>query len=187
MDSAVAVGAQGVFGIYDDSGLVFGIAASGATENHVHLYDARNYVQGAFCEFKVSHSTIASAIQSQVQAFEGNASEVSKQTITSMSFNKSGNQLLLRGNDGLAFLLDGFEGTVQKTLCNVGSISACFTPDDKTVLIGNKDGTISCWSVESGKVVKHLGGHTGPVGCIAACPTKELFASSCTSTALWLW
>jgi WD40 repeat protein len=155
-------------------------------ENYVHLYDARNYAQGAFCEFKIAHSALETAIQKQ-DGFAGNAADMAKQQITFMSFNASGNQLLVTGNDGLAFLLDGFEGTIQKSLCSQGALSACYTPDDKTVLMGNKDNTISCWNVDKGNVVKHLGGHTGPVSCVAANPTKEMFASSCTSTALWLW
>jgi WD40 repeat protein len=180
-------GAQGTpCAVCDYSGLVFGIAASGATEDYVHLYDARNYAGGAFCEFKLSHSSIEAAIQKQ-QGFSGNASDIAKKPFTSLAFNASGNQLLATGEQGLALLLDGFEGTIQRTLCSQGGISACFTPDDKTVLMGNKDGTIGCWNVDSGSVVKKLGGHTGPVGCIAANPTKEMFASSCTSTALWLW
>ena len=179
-------GAQGAYGVFDGSGLVFGIAASGSTEDYIHLYDARNYTTGAFGEFKILHSSIESVIQKQ-DGFSGSASALSNKPLTSFAFNASGNQLLATGQDGLALLLDGFEGTIQKSLCSTGIISACFTPDDKTVLMGNKDGTISCWSVDSGKLVKHLGGHTGPVGCIAANPTKEQFASSCTSTALWLW
>jgi len=179
-------GAEGAYGVFDSSGLVFGIAASGASEDYIHLYDARNYTTGAFCEFKVAHSSIETAIKKQ-ESFSGNATEISKKQLTSLAFNASGNQLLTTGQDGLALLLDGFEGSVQKSLSSTGSISACFTPDDKTVLMGNKDGTISCWSVDSGQLVKHLGGHTGPVSCIATNPTMEQFASACTSTALWLW
>lgn len=178
--------AQGAYGVFDSSGLVFGICASGATEDYIHLYDARNYTQGAFCEFKLAHSSIETAIQNQ-QGYSGNAAEMAKKPLTSLAFNASGNQLLATGENGLAFLVDGFEGTVQKSLCSTGGISACFTPDDKNVLMGNKDGTISCLSVETGTLVKHLGGHTGPVGCIATNPTRQQFASSCTSTALWLW
>ena len=170
--------------MFDYSGLVFGIAACGATENYIHLYDARNYAGGAFCEFKLSHASMENAIQNQ-QGLSGN--EVAKQPLTSLAFNASGNQLLVTGEQGLALLVDGFEGTIQKSLCNQEGMSACFTPDDKTVLMGNKDGTISCWSVASGSVVKKLGGHMGPVGCIAANPTKAMFASACTSTALWVW
>ena len=180
--------ATGAYGCFDGSGLVFGIMASGQDENYVNLYDARNYSGGAFSELKLSHASMEAAIQKQAD-LSGNAAELSKKQLTSLSFNASGNQLLLTGQDGLALLLDGFasEATIQQTLCSPGGVSACFTPDDKTVLMGNKDGTISCWSVETGSIMKKLGGHTGPVSCIAANPTKEMFAAACTSTALWLW
>lgn len=179
---------KGAFGVFDGSGLVFGIGASGETEDYIHLYDARNYTGGAFSELKLSHSSIENAIQKQ-HDFTGNASDLSKKQLTSLSFNASGNQLLVTGEDGMTLLLDGFatEATIQKTLCSPVGVSACFTPDDKTVLMGNTDGTISCWNTETGSIIKKLGGHSGPVSCIAANPTKEMFAACCTNTALWIW
>ncbi len=188
MELPVEASAMSAYGVFDGSGLVFGIMASGQEENYVNLYDARNYSGGAFLELKLSHASMEAVIQRQAD-LNGNATELSKKQLTSLSFNASGNQLLLTGQDGLALLLDGFasEATIQQTLCSSGGVSACFTPDDKTVLIGNKDGTISCWSAETGSIVKKLGGHTGPVNCIAANPTKEMFAAACTSTALWIW
>lgn len=171
---------------FDSSGLVFAVAASGTTENYIHLYDSRNYKQGAFAEFKIAHSSIKAAIQRQ-EDFSGDPSQLCEQPLTSLSFNMSGNELLVTGENGLVLLLDGFEGTITKSLFSIGAISACYTSDDKTVLSGNSDGTISCWSATSGKVVKHLGGNVGPVTCIAASPTKAMFASCDASTALWLW
>lgn len=167
--------------VFDSTGLVLGITAAGATEQFVHLYDARNYSGGAFAEFKVPHSSIEMAIPQGA-----NASELSKSEWSSIAFNASGNQMLATSK-GMALLLDGFEGTVQKALCSEGALSACFSSDDKAVLMGNKDGSIGCWSVDSGALVKKLTGHTGPVGCIAANPKYAMFASCDTSTALWLW
>jgi COMPASS component SWD2 len=168
--------------VYDSTGLVLGITASGSNEQYVHLYDARNYASGAFAELKVPHASIEAAIQNPQSA-----AELSKLEWSSIAFNASGNQLLATCPRGLALLLDGFEGTVQKALYSEDAVSACFTADDKNVLMGNKDGTIGCWNVDSGKLVKKLSGHTGPVGCIASNPKYAMFASSCTSTALWLW
>ena len=176
-------GAQGTpHAVYDSTGMVLGITASGSTEQYVHLYDARNYDSGAFAELKVPHSSIENVIQNQ----QG-AAELSKAEWSSIAFNASGNQLLATAPQGLALLLDGFEGTVQKALCSEGAVSACFAADDKSVLMGNGDGTIGCWSVDSGKLLKKLPGHNGPVGCIASNPKYAMFASCCTSTALWLW
>jgi COMPASS component SWD2 len=161
--------------------LVFGITASGSNEQNVHLYDSRKYYSGAFAEHKVPHSSIEAAIQNSQST-----AELSKSEWSSIAFNASGNQLLATCPRGLALLLDGFEGTVQKALYSEEAVSACFTADDKSVLMGNKDGTVGCWNVDSGILVKKLSGHTGAVGCIASNPKYAMFASSCTSTALWL-
>ena len=176
-------GTQGTpHAVYDSTGMVLGITVSGSTEQYVHLYDARNYASGAFAELRIPHSSIENAIQNQ----QG-AAELSKAEWSSIAFNASGNQLLATAPQGLVLLLDGFEGTVQKALCSEGALSACYTADDKSVLTGYRDGTIGCWNVDSGMLLKKLPGHSGPVGCIASNPKYAMFASCCTSTALWLW
>ena len=91
----------------------------------------------------------------------------------------------------MSVVLDGFEATVQRVFCPPTKTDrpavCCFTPDDKTVLSGNDDGTITCYDVNTGSVVKKLEGHNGPVGCLSANPKYAQFASSCTNTALWMW
>ena len=64
--------------------------------------------------------------------------------------------------------------------------SACFSADDQTVLIGNEDGSISCYDSVSGLPVKKLEGHVGHVGCIASNPKYAQIASACTNVALWM-
>ena len=161
----------------------------------IHLYDARKYGGGAFAELKLAQSLIEKAIQNAgidpIKAFE-----LSKVKWTSMNFSTSGKHLLVTADSGLGLMLDGFDGSVTNVFLAAGKdgntapvhpMAACFTPDDQTVLVGNEDGSIGCWSTQNGKLVRKLEGHVGRVGCIAANPKYAQIASSCTNTALWLW
>jgi COMPASS component SWD2 len=183
--------------VFDSTGLVFAIAAAMADDSkeaghYLHLYDARNYAAGAFAELKVAREDLEKAIQSHAAATisQERAAELSRADWASMQFNASGNQILVGAGQGMSIVLDGFEGTVQRVLVDRPSSASsccCFTSDDKTVLQGNDDGSITCWSVESGTVVKRLEGHPGPVTCVAANPMYTQIASACANTALWTW
>ena len=172
---------------YDSTGLVFAIAApsADAQQYHVHLYDARNYSGGAFAELTVAQSDLVVALEQHSLPAE-RATAAWK----SMEFNRAGDRILVSAERGLAIVLDGFEGTIQRVMVEEGDGTAvcCFTSDDKTVLQGgNPDGSISCWNIEMGTVQKKLTGHVGPVKCIASNPMYTQIASSCTQTALWTW
>ena len=154
-----------------------------ATERHqyVHLYDARNFSGGAFSEMKVTNADLQQAMTTQRIPLPAQP-----MTWKSLSFNASGNRMLVR-TDGYGIVLDGYEGTVQRIFPSENSGSMCFTPDDQSVLVGNQNGTVDCWNLASGTLVKKLEGHTGPVGAVACNPKYAQVASSCSSTCLWLW
>lgn len=146
---------------------------------------------GGFAELKVEQGQLEKAIQDQGNVAPGQASELSQSKWNSIQFNASGNQLLVGTDQGMSIVLDGFEATVQRVFCPSRKVDrpavSCFTPDDKSVLSGNDDGTITCYNIESGSVVKRLEGHNSAVGCIAANPKYAQFASCCTNTAVWTW
>lgn len=144
---------------------------------YIHLYDARNYAGGAFAEMKVTAAMLEKTV-TQKQA---------RSDWTSMTFNASGNQILVTGKNGLCITLDGYDGTLQRSLSNPGASSACWTSDDKSVLVGNEDGSISCWNVDTGAMIRKLEGHTGTVSWVGVNPKRSMFASCDTSTALWIW
>jgi len=177
--------------VFDTTGLVFAITASMSEGqgHYVHLYDARNHSAGAFAELKVSQADLEKAIQSQINMTPEQAAELSKSDWHSITFNKSGSQIMVGADKGMSVVLDGFEGTVQRVLVAKSQQPAvsCFTPDDKTIVAGNDDGSITCWDVGSGAVVKNLTGHNGPVNCVAANPRYAQLATACKDTALWLW
>ena len=171
----------------------------------VHLYDARKYNGGAFAELKLEQPSILKAIQNKGVISPTLANELSKSEWTSMKFNTSGKNLLVTTKKGLILMLDGFDGSVTNIFMSNGidtaatsssttvpaamdhSMSACFTPDEKTVLGGNEDGSISCWDSKTGVLLRKLDGHVGRVGCLAANPKFAQIASACTNTAIWLW
>ena len=178
---------------YDSTGLVFAVMAAmaGGQGHYVHLYDARNYSEGPFAEMKISRADLATAIQSHVSATPERVQALSQAEWSSIEFNLPGNQILIGAEQGMCVLLDGFEGTVQRVLAEPGetkrSAVCCFSTDDRTVLQGHQDGSISCWNVESGTIAQSLPGHAGPVSAIAVNPRYCQIASACTQTALWCW
>lgn len=186
--------------VFDGSGLVFGIAApkKNMTGHYLHLYDARNYSAGAFAELQVSTEAIQKAIEGAATGVPpSQAFTMAQQPWTSMAFNGAGNQILVTGEQGLCLLLDGFEGTVQQALVPSSSSAssttksavACFTTDDRHVLLGKEDGNIDVWSITNGtsSFTKTLKGHgsSGPVSCLASNPMYAQFASASRETALW--
>lgn len=184
------------YATFDSTGLVFGItAAMAAGSGHlIHLYDARNYGGGAFAELKLAQSSIEKFIHNKGISAE-RAMALSQAEWTSIKFNTSGKQLLVTAKQGLALSLDGFDGTVSNVFIGEGPsgalpvepLAACFTPDDKTVLGGNENGTVSCWDAKTGKLIRKLEGHVDRVGCVAANPKYAQISSACTNTALWIW
>jgi len=181
---------------YDSTGLVFGVTTPLANDSGhlIHLYDARKYNGGAFAELNLQQSAIQSAIQSKGVSVQL-AADLSKTEWKSMKFNTSGKNLLVTAAKGLGLMLDGFDGSVTNVFVADGAdglaptepLAACFTPDEKSVLGGNEDGTINCWDAKSGVLLRKLDGHVGPVGCVAANPKFAQIASTCTNAALWQW
>lgn len=181
---------------YDSTGLVFGVSAAiaGGEGYHVHLYDARNYSVGPFAEMKVTRQDIESKMRLNGSTPE-RAYALSKAEWTSMEFNKSG-QMILIGANGFSLALDGYEGTLLHSfLTETGPgasssqshpMAACFTSDDRSILCGNDDGTVSCYQSDSGLLARKLRGNVDRVGAVAANPKYAQIASGCTSTGIWI-
>jgi len=181
--------------VYDSTGLVFGVSAAmaGGEGYHVHLYDARNYTVGPFSEMTVTRQDIESKLRVGGSTPE-RAYALSKAEWTSMQFNQSGTQILVGAYGGIAFSLDGYEGTVlhsfQTEAGLVGAstslpMAACFTSDDQSIICGNDDGTVSCYQADSGLLARKLRGHVDRVGAVAVSPAYKQMASACTSTVVW--
>jgi COMPASS component SWD2 len=179
--------------VFDSTGLVFAVTAAmrGRAGHYLHLYDARNYAAGAFAELKVSQPDLEAAIQSHLSVAPDRDKELSQVDWTSMEFNVSGNQILVGAHKGMCLLLDGFEGSIQRVLVpplpSERPAVASYTPDDKTILQGNEDGSIACWDVNTGTIKTTLTGHPGPVTCVASNPKHAQIASTCSQAALWIW
>ena len=186
------------YAVFDGSGLVFGVATSlddSSGDHAIHMYDARNYKGGPFSEMKVTRNSIEAALQGKGIASDV-ASNLSRGKWNSMAFNKSGDQILVGADRGVGLVVNGFsDGQVDHVLLAEGAatqaetatFSGCFTPEDRTIVSGNQDGTITCWDTKSGLMSCKLEGHPDRVGCVAANPKFAQIASSCSNTALWTW
>src|SRR5262249_60647748 len=64
-------------------------------------------------------------------------------------------------------------------------ISLAFSPDGKTLVLGNSGGTIRLWDLQTGKVRATLTGHTSPVWSVAYSPDGKSLASGSGPTTRW--
>ncbi|KAL7460607.1 hypothetical protein ACHAXS_001051 [Conticribra weissflogii] len=185
------------FASFDSTGLVYGIsvAMAGGEGNHIHLYDARNFTVGPFSEMKVTRQEIEALLRKDGCTPES-AYSLSLSEWISMEFNKSGKQILIGTKSGVAITIDGYDGVALRSFMldsghdkasSSEPLAACFTPDERSVLCGNENGTISCFDANTGILNRKLKGHVDRVGCVAANPKYTQIATSCTNTALWIW
>lgn len=148
---------------------------------------------GPFAEMTVTRQDIESKIRLSGSTPERSYA-LSKAEWTSMEFNKSGKQILVAANGGMALSIDGYEGTVLHSfLAEAGPSSdsshpmaACFTVDDTSIICGNNDGTVSCYQADSGLLARKLRGHVDRVGAVSPNPKYAQIASACTNTAVWI-
>lgn len=179
---------------FDSTGLVFGVSAAMANGEgyHINLFDARNYSVGPFAEMKTTRHDIEQKMRLSGSTPE-RAFALSKAEWTSMEFDKSGKKILI-GAGGFCLSIDGYEGTVLHSfLTEAGPggthqaypMAACFTADDRSVICGNDDGTVSCYQADSGLLARKLRGHVDRVGAVAVNPKYAQVATACTNTAVW--
>lgn len=92
-------------------------------------------------------------------------------------------------HDGSILVLDPESVVTKRLISENGSSCFCgvFSPDDKRLFTGHKDGTIYCWNVESGKVesTTKLTGRVNALGLTA--DQQILVASSWDDGSLTCW
>lgn len=65
---------------------------------------------------------------------------------------------------------------------------ACFsTVQGKWIISGSEDNRLLIWDLNTGQVVKKLAGHTGPVLCCDAHPSKQIFVSGSLDKKVKIW
>jgi WD40 repeat protein len=62
-----------------------------------------------------------------------------------------------------------------------------FSPDGRLLASGSEDNTVILWDVETGKQIRTLEGHTGPVQSVAFSPDGRLLASGSGDGTVILW
>jgi COMPASS component SWD2 len=175
--------------VFDSTGMVFTVLAemAGGEGHYIHLYDARNYQGGAFSELKLTSKAVNEAmVTHRVPPPPPKAPGVSPLTLNKISFNVSGNRILVHASEGYALVLDGYEGAVQRIFRSSrgNALVSCFTPDEKSLLVGSdSDGLVDVYDIQSGRAVKTLeGGHgtgseAGAVTSLACNPKYAQIAS----------
>lgn len=190
---------------FDLTGMVFAVMAQQASAgvgdggHYIHLYDARNFSGGAFSEMSISNASLLEAIGTHQLQPPPSTSNTNTNTLSlnKIDFNGSGSRMLVQSEEGYAFVLDGYEGTVQRVFApssngntsssaTAAKVVSCFTQDDQSVLLGSSDnsGTMDCYDIQSGTLVQQLQvqGDTGGIRAIACNPKYNQIASSGTNT-----
>jgi WD40 repeat protein len=92
-------------------------------------------------------------------------------------------------DDQAIYLWDVATGKLQRTL-KIGEFVAgpvSFSPDDRTLASGGKDGRIKLWSVETGQEIVTFKGHTKAVQRLAFSPDGKTLASGSEDNTIMLW
>lgn len=67
------------------------------------------------------------------------------------------------------------------------AFAAAFCPSGKILAVGRFDKTIELWNLESGKLVRTLTGHAGPVSSVAFSPDGKRLASGAADSKVKIW
>jgi WD40 repeat protein len=76
-------------------------------------------------------------------------------------------------------------GTLR--LCQASPACVAFSPDGKVLASGNSDNRVRLWDADTGKEVRVLEGHTGPVNRVAFSADGKLLASGSQDSDVRLW
>eukprot|EP00730_Choanoeca_flexa_P018203 TRINITY_DN8841_c0_g1_i5.p1 TRINITY_DN8841_c0_g1~~TRINITY_DN8841_c0_g1_i5.p1 ORF type:complete len:334 (+),score=55.60 TRINITY_DN8841_c0_g1_i5:80-1081(+) len=152
---------------FDPEGVVFAIALD---NRHIKLYDARQYNEGPFTTF-------------------GDLSDGSN-VWTDITFSPDGKLILVTTLSGVLLVVDAYEGTINKALNNAFKnpglpIQASWSPDSKTILTGDGQGTINFYGVD-GTLIHNAKGHHEASTCVRYNPQYAMIASACSMLAFWL-
>ena len=187
---------------FDGTGLVYGVAmqsGDGSCHN-VHLYDARKYSVGPFAEFKLMRSSVRESLSSK-NGFSSESAEMMSLTATwnNMQFSADGKDILISCDHGIALTMDGYTGLLKHVYVredvlpseaeNIPAAVACYTPDDKSILIGgSNDGVVRCYDSQGEGTLQFelSGGHVGRVSRIACSPRISVIATGSIYTGLWI-
>jgi WD40 repeat protein/tRNA A-37 threonylcarbamoyl transferase component Bud32 len=110
-----------------------------------------------------------------------------KGTISGFAWSPDGGTLALATALGI-YLYDAntFEEVrFIRTRCWVTCVA--FSPDGRTVLAGNQDGTVRLWKLSNGRCLRTLRGHTAKVKSVAFSPDGRILASNCQHSEGRLW
>lgn len=152
---------------YDPMGMIF----ASSTNQGIKLFDLRKLESGPFSTISLDGSLY---------------------NYTSLKFDQAGKNLLLTTSQASLQIYDSYSGKKLHTFTdykndNTSIIGASFSPNSKYVFSGSEDGTVYCWSLESGKkICEWTQAHAGPIRCIAWNPVSMVMASSCSNLAIWI-
>lgn len=116
---------------------------------------------------------------------------MSVEAVTSVRLGEDSQCHLASVSDSTVRLLDGPSGTLLNTfrghVQQKYRTEAVFSHDEAHVLSGSEDSVIYAWDLVSGRTVRTLAGHGGPVTSLASHPSKPLLLSASTDGTIKVW
>lgn len=137
--------------------------------------------------------TIALAAVGEV-SLVGRSGEVTKKltkvegVIDRLAFSPDGRSLAGANEGGGIAIWNVGRGQVEKTLANVGGVTAmAFGPDGRSLAVATEDKVIGVWNLANGSEQVHLQKHEATVNALAFSPDGRLLASGGDDRMIVLW
>eukprot|EP01028_Stygiella_incarcerata_P004340 TRINITY_DN1943_c0_g1_i2.p1 TRINITY_DN1943_c0_g1~~TRINITY_DN1943_c0_g1_i2.p1 ORF type:complete len:296 (-),score=39.92 TRINITY_DN1943_c0_g1_i2:112-999(-) len=161
--------AERPYAAFDPAGSVVAVASS----SQLCLFDVRRLDARPF-------ATKFLTDKEQFQSFEP----------VSLRFSPDGNSILCC-TTGDVFVFDAYHLEMQKRLSGAkneegGLQEASFSPNSEFVACGSDDSSVYIWSAATGKTIRKMTGHVGPVRSSLWNERYALLATACHNVALWI-
>jgi COMPASS component SWD2 len=177
----------------DSSGVIFGVLVYdiNRSRHSLRLYDLRS-PDAPFQDICPDESAFSTVLSKEFPLMAEDLQTRARPSWTSFEFCRDGSQILINTDAEHMWLIDSYRNDTAPIVLaprkNESSLAlgCCFSGDAKSIFVGNEDNDILLFDRETAKVKAALTGHVAPVGCIAANPKFDMFATSCTNTVLWI-
>jgi COMPASS component SWD2 len=157
---------------FDPSGsvfaLVYPVVTQNTTKNFIKLYDAGNFLEGAF-----------------------NTWEIPCPEIKGIEFSDDGNKLLAYTVENQILVMDSIDGATKQLIRDFsndnGKVMATFSACSKYVVTGcEKTNSVLLFESDSGQKVQELKGHPKTPTCLAWSKEHALLVTACQNLLFWV-
>ncbi|MFL5823408.1 MAG: PQQ-binding-like beta-propeller repeat protein [Solirubrobacteraceae bacterium] len=108
--------------------------------------------------------------------------------VQAVAFSPSGQTLVSGGDDAQVIIWGARPGHVERVLsAGSPSLTVAYSPAGPLLASGQADGTVALWDPATGRRLRSLNGHSGPVESVAFSPDGGTIAAGDTDGTVVLW